>query len=73
MLDLTQFDESSSSQASNQAATDDHALLDAYSNAVIGVTDRRVQRGQLFASCPQPITVDLDEPHEVAGRHRHGR
>ena len=42
MLDLTQdtFDESSSSQAAHQAATDDHALLDAYSNAVIGVTER---------------------------------
>jgi S1-C subfamily serine protease len=42
MLDFTQdtFDESSSSQAAHQAATDDHALLDAYSNAVIGVTER---------------------------------
>jgi S1-C subfamily serine protease len=42
MLDLTQdtLDESSSSQAANQAVTDDHTLLDAYSNAVIGVTER---------------------------------
>src|SRR6202011_6355224 len=42
MLDLTQdtFDESSSSRATNRAATDDRALLDAYSNAVIGVTER---------------------------------
>src|SRR4030081_3184525 len=42
MLDFTQetFDEGSSSQATKQAATNDQALLDAYSTAVIGVTER---------------------------------
>ena len=42
MLDFAQDtrDESLSSQSTNQAAADDHALLDAYSNAVIGVTER---------------------------------
>src|ERR1700738_1956216 len=43
MLDFTQDtrDESLSSQtATNQTATDDRVLLDAYSNAVIGVTER---------------------------------
>ncbi len=42
MLDFTQdtFDEAPSSQANTQAAPDDEALLDAYSNAVIGVTER---------------------------------
>jgi S1-C subfamily serine protease len=34
------FDEGPSSQATEQTATDDQALLDAYSNAVIGVTER---------------------------------
>src|SRR5258705_5377807 len=42
MLDFTHetFDEGSSSQATEPAGTDDQALLDAYSNAVIGVTER---------------------------------
>ena len=42
MLDFTHstFDESAPSQAARPAATDDAALLDAYSNAVIGVTER---------------------------------
>src|SRR5260221_4916964 len=42
MLDFTQdnFDEGSSSQATKQTAASDQALLDAYSNAVIGVTER---------------------------------
>ncbi len=42
MLDVTHdtLDESPSSQAAKQAATSDQALLDAYSNAVIGVTER---------------------------------
>ncbi|SHG81682.1 S1C family serine protease [Bradyrhizobium erythrophlei] len=42
MLDLTRdsFDESHPSQAAQPAAADDQALLDAYSNAVIGVTER---------------------------------
>jgi S1-C subfamily serine protease len=42
MLDFTQdnFDEGPSSQATKPAAPDDQALLDAYSNAVIGVTER---------------------------------
>src|SRR5258708_109163 len=42
MLDFTQdnFDEGSSSQATKQTAASDKALLDAYSNAVIGVTER---------------------------------
>src|ERR1700676_2366587 len=42
MLDFTQdnFDEGTSSQATTQTAADDQALLDAYSNAVIGVTER---------------------------------
>jgi S1-C subfamily serine protease len=42
MLDFTldTFDEAPSSQANTQAAPDDEALLDAYSNAVIGVTER---------------------------------
>src|SRR3979411_2672690 len=42
MLDFTQetFDEGPSSQATKQAATNDQALLDAYSTAVIGVTER---------------------------------
>src|SRR6202165_3670424 len=42
MLDFAQdtFDEGPSSQATKQAATNDQALLDAYSNAVIGVTER---------------------------------
>ena len=42
MLDFTQDtrDESLSSQATTQAAPDDRALLDAYSHAVIGVTER---------------------------------
>jgi S1-C subfamily serine protease len=34
------FDESPPSQTAQPAATDDQALLDAYSNAVIGVTER---------------------------------
>jgi S1-C subfamily serine protease len=42
MLDFTyaSFDESPPSQAARPAADDDQALLDAYSNAVIGVTER---------------------------------
>src|SRR6195952_3202455 len=42
MLDFThdRFDEAPSSQAVEQAVADDQALLDAYSNAVIGVTER---------------------------------
>jgi S1-C subfamily serine protease len=42
MLDFTRntFDESASSQPTGPAATSDQALLDAYSNAVIGVTER---------------------------------
>jgi S1-C subfamily serine protease len=42
MLDLTYStsDEDASSQATKQAAAGDDALLDAYSNAVISVTDR---------------------------------
>ncbi len=42
MLDLTHetFDEGHSSQAAKQAGANDQALLDAYSNAVIGVTER---------------------------------
>jgi S1-C subfamily serine protease len=42
MLDLTYStsDEDASSQAAKQAAAGDDALLDAYSNAVISVTDR---------------------------------
>ena len=41
MLDFTQETfEAPSSQANTQAAPDDEALLDAYSNAVIGVTER---------------------------------
>jgi S1-C subfamily serine protease len=42
MLDFTQdnFDEGPSSQATKQTAASDQALLDAYSNAVIGVTER---------------------------------
>src|SRR5881397_3614365 len=42
MLDLTHSttDEHASSQATKQAAAGDDALLDAYSNAVISVTER---------------------------------
>jgi S1-C subfamily serine protease len=42
MLDFTHdtFDEGPSSHAAKQAAANDQALLDAYSNAVIGVTER---------------------------------
>src|SRR5258706_6892753 len=42
MLNLTddKSDEGPSSQAAKQAATSDQALLDAYSNAVIDVTER---------------------------------
>jgi S1-C subfamily serine protease len=42
MLDFTQdnFDEGTLSQATTQSAASDQALLDAYSNAVIGVTER---------------------------------
>ena len=42
MLDFTHdtFDESGPSQAAQAAAADDQAVLDAYSNAVIGVTER---------------------------------
>src|SRR5258706_11513051 len=42
MLDLTHSttDEDASSQATRQAAAGDDALLDAYSNAVISVTER---------------------------------
>ena len=42
MLDFTHstFDESPPSQTAAPAANDDQALLDAYSNAVIGVTER---------------------------------
>src|SRR6202011_113971 len=42
MLDFAQdtFDQGSSSQASKPAAGNDQALLDAYSNAVIEVTER---------------------------------
>src|SRR5258708_20854222 len=42
MLDFTHetFDEGSSSQATKPAAANDQALLDAYSNAVIDVTER---------------------------------
>src|SRR6202040_1870569 len=42
MLDLTlsTTDQDASSQATENAATDDQALLDAYSNAVISVTER---------------------------------
>ncbi len=41
MLDFTHdtFDEGAPSQATQPAAADDQALLDAYSNAVIGVTE----------------------------------
>src|SRR5258708_32419751 len=55
MLDFTQdnFDEGPSSQATKQTAASDQALLDAYSNAVIGVTERvgpavvRVETGSI--------------------------
>src|SRR5260370_41764426 len=55
MLDFTQdnFDEGPSWQATNQTAASDQALLDAYSNAVIGVTERvgpavvRVETGSI--------------------------
>ena len=42
MLDFPKdaFDDAPSSQTTEQTATDDQALLDAYSNAVIGVTER---------------------------------
>ena len=42
MLDFTQdtFDDEPSSHVSKQAAADDRVLLDAYSNAVIGVTEQ---------------------------------
>ena len=42
MLDFTHatFDESAPSQTAQPEASDDQALLDAYSNAVIGVTER---------------------------------
>src|SRR5258708_15248760 len=42
MLDFTQDmpDEAPSSEATKQTAASDQALLDAYSNAVIGVTER---------------------------------
>ena len=42
MLDFTQdtFDDEPSSHPSKQAAADDRVLLDAYSNAVIGVTEQ---------------------------------
>jgi hypothetical protein len=42
MLDFTKdaFDDEPSSQAIEQTAANDQALLDAYSNAVIGVTER---------------------------------
>ena len=42
MLDFTQdtFDDEPSSHRSKQAAADDRVLLDAYSNAVIGVTEQ---------------------------------
>jgi S1-C subfamily serine protease len=42
MLDFTQdiSDEAPSSEVTKQTAADDQALLDAYSNAVIGVTER---------------------------------
>src|SRR5689334_15350443 len=42
MLDFAQdtSDENLSSQPTNQAAADDQVLLDAYSNAVMGVTER---------------------------------
>ena len=42
MLDFAKdaFDDEPSSQTTEQTATDDQALLDAYSNAVIGVTER---------------------------------
>jgi S1-C subfamily serine protease len=42
MLDFPKdaFDDEPSSQTTEQTATDDQALLDAYSNAVIGVTER---------------------------------
>ena len=42
MLDITQdtFDDEPSSQPTKQAAADDRVLLDAYSNAVIGVTEQ---------------------------------
>jgi S1-C subfamily serine protease len=42
MLDFTSdtFDDGSSSQTSEQSSVDDQPLLDAYSNAVIGVTER---------------------------------
>src|SRR5260221_1934664 len=42
MLDITQdtFDDEPSSRPTKQAAADDRVLLDAYSNAVIGVTEQ---------------------------------
>jgi S1-C subfamily serine protease len=42
MLDFTHdaLDEGPPQRAAEQAGADDHALLDAYSNAVIGVTER---------------------------------
>jgi hypothetical protein len=42
MLDFAKdaFDDEPSSQATEQTAANDQALLDAYSNAVIGVTER---------------------------------
>ena len=42
MLDFTQdtFDDEPSSHPNKQAAADDRVLLDAYSNAVIGVTEQ---------------------------------
>src|ERR1700737_1389402 len=58
MLDFTHetFDEGPSSQATKQAAANDQALLDAYSNAVISVTERvgpavvRVETGSTVRS-----------------------
>ncbi len=56
MLDLTHetFDEGHSSQAAKQAGANDQALLDAYSNAVIGVTER------VGGSAPESLSLLTD-------------
>ena len=65
MLDFTSdnADDGSSSRATEHAPEDDQALLDAYSNAVIGVTERvgpavvRVETGPEVA--PRGSVADL--------------
>ena len=61
MLDFTHetFDEGPSSQATKQGADDDQALVDAYSNAVISVTER-----------VGPAVVRVDEIGRASCRER---